>query len=183
MSETGSDNTEEEYSDAEVIEDDKIDEILENRETEETEHAVNDENDDGIKAVQKTEEKIEDFRSEINRNSSKGSVLPRNNNPRSCASDEDLEVLLNRIKNIKNKFITDCDIMKSSLSCLEAGYSEQLQDSINTVHQTELNNSERNQSLQRQWDGLKKGARDARQLAGAYRMSRGGAPWMDISQQ
>ena len=44
-------------------------------------------------------------------------------------------------------------------------------------------NIERNVSLQKQYDGLKKGSRDARQLAGALRMSKGGAPWMDISQQ
>ena len=36
----------------------------------------------------------------------------------------------------------------------------------------------RNSSLQKQLDSLRKSSRDARQVAGAFRMSRGGAPYL-----
>jgi len=47
---------------------------------------------------------------------------------------------------------------------------------------TEINGLERNNAFQKQLDQLKKGSINARQLAGTIRMSQGGAPWMDITQ-
>ena len=54
----------------------------------------------------------------------------------SCVSIDDLDSMLQKIKNIKMRFLSDCDVMRSSLGNIEAQYCEQLQDGIAIVKQT-----------------------------------------------
>ena len=95
-----------------------------------------------------------------------------------CATDDKLDLLLDKIKSYKNNFDTNFDEMKSTLNDIEANYNEQLQDGLTILQQSAVNIEERRVTKQKQLDQVKKGARDARQLAGALRMSKGGAPWM-----
>ena len=108
-----------------------------------------------------------------------------------CVSAEKLDTFLTKLKNFQEHFSSNCKEMTGSLKEIEAQYNEQLRDGLNTLKVTSENNRERfvllsfyqlllpfgrNTSLQKQLDILKKGSKDARQLAGAYRMSHGGAP-------
>jgi len=97
-----------------------------------------------------------------------------------CVSAEKLDTFLNKLKNFQEHFSSNCKEMTGSLNEIEAQYNEQLRDGLNTLKVTSENNRERNIALQKQLDILKKGSKDARQLAGAYRMSHGGAPSRDI---
>ena len=95
-----------------------------------------------------------------------------------CATDDKLDLLLDKIKSYKNNLDTNFAEMKNTLNDIDASYNEQLQDGLTILKQIADNNEERNAAKQKQLDQVKKGTRDARQLAGAYRMSKGGAPWM-----
>ena len=102
--------------------------------TMEDENEVEAEVDDDVETIENENKKSEQvYENSIKSSSSRGA----------CVSEEKLDSFLSKLKNFQDQFSNNCKEMTGSLHEIEAQYNEQLQDGLNTLKVTSVNNQER----------------------------------------
>ena len=100
----------------------------------EDENEVEAEVDDDVETIENENKKSEQvYENSIKSSSSRGA----------CVSEEKLDSFLSKLKNFQDQFSNNCKEMTGSLHEIEAQYNEQLQDGLNTLKVTSVNNQER----------------------------------------